>query len=128
MGKNKKRIIDLGFKILFIWMIVTIVLCILYFPRNLKNYMGIKYEDINSISVEISYDDEIKKYVLEEERKECFYEKIKNINVKPTHSYTKSKSQIEFVIETKNQTFIFCDYYYSSEKESRNEFEISNLE
>ncbi len=124
----KKKIIILSSSILTILIIIAIVLGVLFFPRSLSDYMNVSFEDIDSIYIETGYD-EPQKYVLTDSKKEDFYQKIKNITIVPTYSNIKAISTLKFVIETKNQTFSFCDFYYfTNEKVGRNEFNIRNIE
>ena len=79
----KKKIMLMFGSILALVIMISIALGFLYFPRSIKTFMGISYEDIEEISVEVGYDT-IHVYTLREDYKEEFYQRITKIKVMPT--------------------------------------------
>ena len=105
--------------ILALVIMISIALGFLYFPRSIKTFMGISYEDIEEISVEVGYDT-IHVYTLREDYKEEFYQRITKIKVMPTYSHMKAG--------TKKETYYLCNFYYKTSTSKREEFNLLDKE
>lgn len=113
--------------ILALVIMISIALGFLYFPRSIKTFMGISYEDIEEIFVEVGYDT-IHVYTLREDYKEEFYQRITKIKVMPTYSHMKAVPKAQFIIRTKKETYYLCNFYYKTSTSKREEFNLLDKE
>lgn len=119
----KKKIMLLFGLILTIVIIISVVLGFLYFPRSIKSFMGISYEEIEHVYVESGYDT-VKIFSLNEDDKGAFYDKLTKIRVMPTYSHMKAVATAQFIIKTEEETYIFSNFYYKTSNSSRKEFNL----